>query len=328
MRERYLKKGRTARVELIGDQIWSVQLSEHGVAESSDRSFLARSLGDCSGLPPMQGRPDAILSSIERMIGDLVAIERGAIAVGASTHDLQVGREKLQWQEQAVRVHLSLVRRDLGVRVLLDLGAPTLDKLRLTDAEDACKALSTVESSAPIQSDSIALEPCVSALLWPTIYAVTRPADFATGDFVLSQTSHDWVSQDGRGSPIGNRDILDVKNKTLVESRGLPNVFRPSYRFPPRRAPFNLCGRAGSRSLETRIRAVAPAGDVEYRNGRIAIPLLCQDRDGRTFAARLEMPCRDWLSSIVSIGGDPVWYPHGAGSLGQFVTLENVTLTP
>jgi hypothetical protein len=274
----YRKFGRTIRYE----NGFVVRSEEAGEATGDGETFACRPIAHSVDLAQINSAPlEHAVREIESMIVPPLAIERLVVSEGIA--EQHFGQRR--WRETTRRIHLSIACR--SVRALVDLGDFDLDDIR-TIAE-ALPGLSDERGTPP----RITLAPNVAAALLPSLVGVAPP------NVQLWQSAGGF---DGNGEPI------DVHPITAPP---WPNVYRPSYRSRPVRAPFHLRATCDVTAIEDQLpRAIAllapPSG--------LALRVLCVDGED-VFPATVR------VTRIDAIGSAARWYPYGAGSFGSELML-------
>lgn len=208
-----------------------------------------------------------------------VEIERLMIVYGRSEHEYGERR----WQDSTRRIHVALTHA--RIRVLVDLAS-----FEVGEIADAARALRSVDTTITSVPSAMRIAPRVTAALLP-LYMGQAPE--------ACQIVQTAGGVDGYGEPI------------VEAEAGWPNVFRPSYRVPPRRVPMNV-----------RIEAMGSPIDPALPS---AVALLGASPDG---AVRLlvEDGGRSWpieirIGRVRSVSPPTRWYPYAAGSFGAEMML-------
>jgi hypothetical protein len=274
----YRKFGRAIRYEngLI------VRSEEAGEATDEGETFACRPIAHSINLPQIDTAPvEHVVREIESMIVPPLAIERLVVSEGIA--EQHFGQRR--WRETTRRMHLSITYR--VVRALVDLGDFDLDEIR-TIAE-ALPNLGDERGAPP----RIRLAPNVAAALLPSLIGVAPP------NVQLWQSAGGF---DGNGEPI------DVHPITAPQ---WPNVYRPSYRSRPVRAPFHLRATCDVTTIEDELpRAIALLAPP---NG-LTLRVLCVDGE-EVFPAMIRITRIDAIATVAR------WYPYGAGSFGSEMML-------
>ncbi len=334
MKETYLKSGSTLRLERSASSTTLVRVDEGGSSETEHDRFVARSLDPGSS----HALSETALLRLEQQIDAATAgveVERMTLVAGAATHTLRTEGEPRHWNEQSVRVHVSLIVPDSGLRTTVDLGARDAAILRTEPLEAITAALRGYRPTHPPDSEvNIALRSNVAAAIWPSLllHASLPELDKDTRNpaFSLRQDRHAAIRFDGRGMEIEPRDWIHqgrIVSALGLTSRNWPNVFRPSFRLPPRPMPFHLRAHGEPSAVRADIESVGMIGPVRSEGRALRCELLCLGDRG-TFAAVLSMPLERWFQSIATIDDDQVWYPYAAGSFGGRTVLSGVCLRP
>jgi len=321
MKDRYEKTGRSIRLERARDASWIVESTEGGVAESDGTSFVARSNPPDASAVAAPSR--AAVEAIERRIAELVlpklAIERLTIVAGHAAHRFRRGRDSREWSEQSIRAHLSIVNRTRGVRITLDAGSTGDAALDLRPFRDAIRPLERVTRRRGARPPALRLAPVVAAELWPSILVHPlfrgRPAP---GVVALTQQPPSAEVRDGVGDEIRTEPLVADGRRVAT----WPNVFRPSYRIPPRPAPVHVFARAGSgrldRSLPVAVAVVAP---FEADGDSLRATFLVEGGSRHAHVMRVALPVMEWLERIERIATAAIWTPVGGGSWGAETLL-------
>lgn len=291
----YRKAGTTVRLESARGCRTIIRLVEHGVAEEKGRSFCCASSQEGAEAIEVSA---GVATAIERSILPLSSpVERMTIVVGTARHSF----ESRRWEESQVRVHLSLTHG--SSRVTLDLGGGTW-----TDAHDAC-VQKTAAALGRVRGKSspgpVLLNAPVSARLWPEILMSALESSSGV-PFVLAQSRHPAFRYDGYGIEIDNFALCD--RSTVASPDRWPNVYRPTYRSRPASAAFHLRAELPAADELPRREALAILGAPSVQNGRIRAEVLCDDGSSAIIDTDAGM--------LRSAGGEPEWFPYGAGSWG------------
>ena len=327
MSEIYRKIGTSLRYERRGSSLATVRSSEHGEAAISDGVFRAQTLNSSLGGETIEWNLDAFHQRIEDAVHPSLAIERATLVEGVADHWWTDGEQERTWSEKSARAHITVTNLIRRIRASCDLGAATSETIDLAPLSMMSDALCSYSTDAPPPGPSIVLlEAAVTAELLPRLLD-----SFERGNSLreqpaslVRQGSHPEFALDGTGAPIRAADILDENG-----SVSLPNVFRPSYRSRPIRAPFHLELTGGEKTAAVAdLAAVAVLSPFIVNQRGIEGSLLLQriDRAG-AFAATVSITIEDSFEVFLA-GESRQWFPVGAGSYGQRVVLRGVTLRP
>jgi hypothetical protein len=282
----YRKTGQTLRAEFSRGTLALVSVSEHGLAIERNGLFTSRPEPSDIAFEPL------VDPGISRIADDLKgdpAVERFTILSGTAIHEVEGGN---QWKESFGRIHLSMVNRENRIRVLLDLGAESLNRIDTTLIDRVRTALqqSLVNEPAPIKS--IRLLPHVAAALW----AVT--------DSIAEQSTHPAFRFDGDGKEI-----------QPARSAPWPNRFRPSYRVRPTPMPFHI--RIPPRGKDSAVAVTAHGVADPFRRDADAITgtLLCST-SSRTFLLPLSLEA-NFEKRTAFVSDRMTWFPYHAGIWGS-----------
>lgn len=248
-----------------------IRVIESGVAIEEGERFECRPEGE-----PL---PWVELDEPKLTLPHRVHLERIIATRGIAHH--QYGDRT--WSDEATRLHLSMTREHL--RVLIDQA--TLDTSGIERIAEALARAETGEREAPPR---LRLAPSVTAALLPLLVAIAPP------NTRLVQTAG---GVDGYGNPI------------IEAEREWPNVYRPSYRIRPIRAPLNLRLECAVTEIdEERPRAIALLAPLQSTTFRV----LVEDRQ-RVYPSTVR------LVRIDAVSQERVWYPYGGGSFGAEMML-------
>lgn len=277
MTETYRKRGRVVRLE----NGYLVDSSESGMAIEDGESF------SCE---PAEGEPlapihPAGIRKVAQDIEDAVAstcvhIERLIVSEGVAEHELGERR----WNERIARVHLSLVYE--GLRALIDLGAERVDALLSGDIAGIARALASADEER---------DPPPRLRLAPPVVAAALPhLGTVSGARILQWPAGD--RRDGKGNRVER-----------ASGEPWPNWFRPSYRTPPARMPFDL--RLQSASSEVPAAAPRAIALLQPPEGPV-LRVLCVDGEAA-------FPATVTIRNVLAVAGPQIWYPYGAGAWGS-----------
>lgn len=260
-----------------------IRVVEHGIAIERDEVFECRpDERSASEVPDLTASIEAVThaaTKIRAVVPHGVHIERLLLLEGSSEHEYE-GR---RWSDSTQRLHLALTRGSL--RVLIDLG--TFDEDAVRHAAEALARARDGEVEAPPR---LRLAPPVTAAFLPSLVGLAPP------NVRLLQTAGG----------------IDGKGGAIVESRdSWPNWYRPSYRVPPVRRPFNLRLECDVTEIDAaRPIAVALLGPVDGLIARVLV------EDGS-----FVRPATVRLTRIDAVGPAAGWYPYGSGSFGAEMML-------
>lgn len=272
---RYRKWGRSVRLE--GTR--RIAIDEGGEAIEDGGTFRARSLDEFSNLPaPESDRVEAVAAQIESMIARPLMIERLIISHGIVAHEVSEGRGHIRWTEQSRRIHLSIARPPL--RALIDLAA--FDVVPIGPVVEALRRAGSERPAPP----RLRLAEHVGAALLPSL------------DVPKMQTA---APHDGDGQPIVER---------AVTPGSPPNVYRPTYRLPPRRAWFHLRAEPMGELNDDAPLAVALLAPAQKRHIRV----LCVDGNA-VYPATVE------VTRVLAARPTATWFPYAAGAFGVEIML-------
>ncbi|HUF16796.1 MAG TPA: hypothetical protein VMS12_01990 [Thermoanaerobaculia bacterium] len=327
MNETYRKQGHTTRLEQRGPSEAIIHTAEHGEASIADGVFRARTLSSSREPSVRDSTPvEACLRAVEQMIAPPLVLERSTVLEGIADHWWTDGEAEREWQERNARAHVTVLHPERRVRLATSLGGAQLDQIDMRPLERAIAALAGLDREAPPPGQlNLALEPIIAAELWPVILETSeRNSAFRlseAGSVHIRQGSHPHLSRDGTGEEIHRVTLLNSKG-----AAAFPNVFRPSYRIRPVRAPFHLeaAGIPTARAAPECI-GVAALTPVSPDGGFLSVTLLCNSASG-TFTGRISMPLEEWLQRLTAADSEPVWFPVGAGSYGQRILIEGVQI--
>ncbi|MFA6955377.1 MAG: hypothetical protein WC538_05845 [Thermoanaerobaculia bacterium] len=320
MIETYEKRGASVRVERSGRSASTIVAHEHGRALRERGRFRVESLGD----RPLAQAPDvAGATDVARRLGMLgrgaVAIERLTVAAGMAEHSVAYGKGTRTWNEEVIRVHLSLVDRERGLRVALDLGAERAEGLPIRIALELAEALQAPAATSAPEPGLVELAPAVSAALWT--FVARHPALYHGSRLKISQWSHPSWAFDGAGRKIEHHAVDDATP---------PSLFRPSFRVAPVPAWFHLHASlrgVGRFRRSAGTRTVGLLSPFRLTRSSVVAGVLAVRRTGAC-AAMLEIPRQRFAESFLRIGRNGIWFPLEAGAWGSDVLLDGATITP
>ena len=272
MKELYRKRGSVVRYE-DGHLIHSV---EAGEAIDDGKVFRAKPIA-VKGAPWFPAdHVQTIAQRIKWSITPSQEIERLIIAQGNAEHLCG----DVRWSESTTRVHLAIVNRRRGLRVLVDLADYDLSDIDLAD-----DALARAGSERYVPA-RVRLAPNVAAALLPSLVG--------TNVVELWQSA---AEHDGKGLAV-------IEQR--VTAPPWPNWFRPSYRTRPVRMPLHLRAAATANTINDDVpRAVALLAPVA---GNV-LHVLCVDGDD-------VFPTTIAVERVLASGSPTRWYPYGGGSFG------------
>ena len=327
MSEIYRKIGTSIRYERRDANLAAIRSSEHGEATISDGVFRAQTLNSSLGEEAIEWNLDALHTRIDQAIHESLTLERATLVEGLAHHWWTDGEQERTWTERSARTHVTITDLARRIRASCDLGAATSEKIDLAALSLMSDALCSYSAEAPPPGPSVVLlEAAVTAELLPRLLDSVERGDGLRGHPlpIVRQGSHPEFALDGTGAPIRAADILDENG-----SVSLPNVFRPSYRSRPIRAPFHLELTGGEKTAAVAdLAAVAVLSPFVVNQDGIEGSLLLQqiERTG-SFAAAVSITVEDSFEVFLA-GESRQWFPVGAGSYGQRLVLRGVTLRP
>lgn len=327
MNETYRKRGRTTRMERRGMSATIVQTSEHGEATLGDGVFRARSLSSTAKSEVLeQSTVEASSRAIDATVGHEVMLERATLLEGVADHWWTDGESERQWRERNARAHITVFHPERRVRSSTSLGGSRLDQLDLSPLAAAIQALTAPErASPPSELLDVVLEPVVTAELWPALLGMIEGLSEArrTGiaGLQIRQGTHPSFSFDGTGQTIQRSALSGFDGPAAF-----PNVFRPSYRIRPVRAPFHLEGVGIRRaSVTPEVTIVATLSGFSADAGMLSVAVLTS-AGSSSFTGTISMALEDWLERMSVPDDESVWFPAGPGSHGRRVVIEGVRI--
>lgn len=322
MKETYVKRGTSVRIERSGRSISTIVTREHGIATRERGHFRAESRGERAlpSAPDVAGATD-VARRLAALEGEGVAIERLTVVAGFAEHAIEGVDPAAAWTEEIARVHLSLVNRDRALRVEVDLGATSPEMLPLGPAIEAADAL-RLPGAAPLPTDSaVELSPPVAAALWR--FVAQHPALVTDSRLRITQSTHAAWPFDGVGTRIEAGDIAVASAASL---------YRPSYRVAPVPAWFHVSAALRRRAGPTRTRPHRGARAVAllrpFRLTRTAVSArVFVTTGGASASVELDLPRDTFASSFVRMAGDAIWFPIEAGAWGRATLIEGARVT-
>ena len=230
---------------------------------------------------PVRGEIEAKLDDVGDLAKRLLALkpERLVVSHGVAEHECN----SVRWREETRRLHVALVHKHL--RALIDRADFDVEPI---ERIAAVLKRAGAERDAPTR---IRLAPNVTAALLPHLAGVAPP------NVRLRQT--------GGGLDGNGEEIQDLAGPPW------PNVFRPSYRIRPVRAPLNLRLECDvdviDRDVPEAVALLAPAAGLMLR------VLIADGR--RVYPATIR------VTRIDAVGRKRTWYPYGAGAFGSEIML-------
>ena len=262
----YRKRGSIARYENGA----LVLAREEGEARVESERFRCAPI-DAEPLPQVDpaGVHD-VVRRVEDAVRAPLSIERLIVIDGMAEHQT-VSRT---WSDVSRRVHLSIAHG--ARRVLVDEGS--FDFV----LDDVVEALPRIGSERPCPP-RIRVAPRVMAALTPSLLTAVPP------NLEIEQVAG---GHDGVGNPVLRSVAPDW-----------PNVYRPSYRVRPRRAPMNVAVRCAVTEVEKGLpRAVALLAPVHGLTMRI----LCVD-------GAAVFPATARAVRIDAVASPARWFPFDGG---------------
>lgn len=304
----YIKKGRSRRLEIERESLHRLEIEEHGEAIERDRTFLCRTL--TGSLPHPDTNVGEIPLELEQLLSSLKdTCEHATVIAGAAHHSCKDAEGVRDWNDRTVRVHLSMVNRQMSFRCEIDLGGIRFEE---TWADDIANLFGAVHGARPetTHPSRIALEPTVSAAM---LAFLVRSDQFP--EISLHQIPRPGEI-DGRGRLIEPQRIVDP-----FRDESLP-WFRPSYRLPPRALPHGLqLDQSGSDIDIPDTRAIALAGDPRIDRRTLRLPCLVS-RDGESSLLQIEIDLDRWDQQVTVVGETAEWFPLLAGVWGQRLVVS------
>lgn len=324
--ERYKKNGRTLRLEWYRGREAVIETVESGQAEQHALSFAAFSDGErSSSQDPVLDESVVEVGRRLRQGSDSSTLERLLAAGGHATHWCFDGAVERTWSENSFRLHLQMMNASLQRRLVLDRGGAELSCVNLEEIEMVMSAFARVRSEpASSMHGPLVLQPSVSAYLWSALPLLERLR--LRPGLSLMQSTHEAYDVDGRGRRIVSQPLF---SSILGQRLQFPNVFRPSYRYPPLAAPFHvqLTGLQKLNPTSKPLTARACLSPMVVTPDEIDVVLLCMRPGERGwFAARLRMAPEDLLERVAGETGQREWFPYGAGAYGTAVVVDDVRL--
>lgn len=326
--ETYRKRGSTTRLERRGTLATILQTAEHGEATIGDGVFRARTISSAAEPEVLnQSAVQATGSAIEALIKPQLMLERATLLEGVADHWWTDGESERRWVESNARAHVTILHPERRVRCSMSLGGARLEMLDLGPLAAAVQALTASEwMTRPSEILDVALEPVVTAELWPALLRMIdghqEARRQANEGLEIRQGTHPDFSIDGIGQTIQRRSLSEVDGLAAFH-----NVFRPSYRIRPVRAPFHLESAGLRRASATpKLRVVAVLSGFSTNAGMLGIPVLCTAGSG-SFTGTISMTLEEWLERLsVCDNEESEWFPVGAGSHGRRVVVEGIRL--
>lgn len=305
----YLKRGEAVRLSVSRGLRTVAASLEKGAAGTKEGRFFSASLGpDLPWTLPVEP-VEAIEDAIRSMIPRGARLERLEILLGTSHHVLG---EK-EWSEAHSRVFLACADPRAGSRVEVLRGGATPAEL---DLKGIAASLQSWSRAGKITTaEAVELRGPVSAAI---------AAHFASHASVpagipLLQEPHPSFPLDGSGERIDRFEAAGTGQADW------PNLDRPSYRVPPRRAILHSrLESTASEAPGAHLRAVEPLGTVRAGSGTVEMEALMES-DAGSFRALLRIPLAS-LGDLERIGDSIRWFPVGAGSWGENLIARNVAV--
>lgn len=322
MSEIYRKFGTSLRLERRGDSLATVSSTEHGEATISNGVFRAQTLNTSAEEDEVEWNLDPLHTRIEAAIDGSLTIERATLVEGLAFHSWTNGEDERRWNESTARAHVTVTDPARRIRTTCSLGAARSDAIDLAPLRSLTDALSALAGEPPPDGPCvIQLEPLVTAELLPLLLHATEKFG---GHAMVRQGSHQDFPVDGTGTSVKEAALFDGEAAVT-----LPNVFRPSYRNRPVRAPFHLqLVEVEKSEVIADVKAVGVISPFSVHQRRLEGTLLWTriDRTG-SFAAVVSIAHEDWLDCL-AVDDSRQWFPVGAGSWGQRLLLRGVRLLP
>jgi hypothetical protein len=320
MNGRYIKQGRSVRLEVTRAGRSRLEVSEHGEATEDGRTFVARSAAPASGVR----KPAAsVLASIETQLlaalPPTVSIERMTAVTGTAKHRFAPsGLPEREWSESHIRLHASLVHRERAARVLVDLGGARWTEQHSAWLARVAAALGQLDGGGPLRSWKVLrLGSSIAAALWPELLVALLEHPGAGSRLALSQRRHDVFRLDGFGDPIAE---VPLSGAGVVSPAHWPNFFRPTYRVRPVRAAFHLGATLPPSNERPDADAVALLAPIRVHRSVVNLELLATDRNV-SFALPVVIGVERLASSLFAGAQKEMWFPYAAGSWGGAVLL-------
>jgi len=291
--ERYEKHGIARRIEFVRGEWFALRVEERGRAISSSNSFRTESQAvNSSAGEEMNDQFEPLRDALASY-----PIERASFTDGQATHSIDDHEGKREWasRDEIALITLSVPSGTGVTATLLPSQAPAW--IRRTTS------LLTLEpASRPFQREPTMLEPMAAAQLWAWLAKVNTASQP-----LFSQRSRSATDRDGAG-------------RTIDESSGAPsrrpNVFRPSYRFPPSREPLHVQASAMGEPVDC-IGRIMHLEDFRMETGAVSSQgLIATEKE--VFSARVSLR----VDSIRFISDRQEWFPIAAGVWGGDVVIE------
>lgn len=335
MNETYHKSGSSIRVEQTASGVTILRLREEGRATQQDDRFEATSLDSSTREIRDAGELLEVFERVRRHESAGIRIERLTLTAGGARHELETATESRSWTDRHARLHLSLLRDSGHHRLVIDLASSELSTLPTHLLDEPVVAFRSLREGPPRSTEcSIRLDAMVSAALWSSMVLDERAGEeLAEGGipsgFRLEQREPATLTRDGRGARISKFPLLDPATGGLVSRSAWPNVFRPTYRYPPQPMPFHLTASRPGQVPESALRALALLSPFERAGRRFRVELLCREPlRGDCFAAEIDLPIPDWPKRVVGISEERIWFPFGAGTFGAATDLDRIIVSP
>jgi hypothetical protein len=316
MIERYRKWGRALQLSVSAGRAATIVLSESGEAERDGDCFRAFAVDAIPDGWPALPNPAAfahLAGEVTRAIEPPVELERLTLTAGSAEHEIS----SLRWKTDAARLSMTLVRRDLRLRVEIRAGGKELSDLDLGSARSLAQQFRRA-GRAPRRDRSITLEPALTAALWPALI------EHATGarlprHLSIWQAREDADPIDGVGRRIGESRLFTGGEE--IGPREWPNSFRPSYRIPPIAMPFHLDARLEIPFVEAApAHALALVGPMKIAARELSFYALVAD-DGSVSVERLRLATPEFLDRLAPSDAAVSWVPLAAGAVGRRLVL-------
>lgn len=329
MIESYRKIGTSTILEIRnGCAPVRINISECGVAIQQGAHFTARTDPRGSRLSTIDdgtATPAAgFVEQLRRVITAPCRIEQLTLVAGRSEQMLEQQGESQTWNETELRLHLALARDDVPLRASIDLAGDSPEGFAIAPMRRLLEAFALPHARlGRLTIGPLLLGAGACAQLLPLI-AQRSAALIASRPTRLLQDTHPTRTRDGRGNRVAFAPITGPERLERP-----PNVFRPSYRYPPFPAWFHV--RAVGKPLDEppggELEAIAVTGLPVYEGHRIALPLLLENRRNRTCSsAVIALRPEEWLDRIVAVAEAAEWFPVAAGVWGSQMVIDGVEI--
>ena len=330
MKHRYAKTGQTVRLERRQASRTLIRSFESGIAHEEDDVWHARTW-------EVEGEPDLDLEDvldiekeIDSQLSEGVVISRMTVACGLSEHEIDDDPETRRWSDRWVRVHAEIDAPATSLRAWVDLGGDSSDSLGHEAIGEISSNLADVVLTRETITGPLRLAPPVAALLWSTLVWETDCRSWLSrcSNSALRIVQREGQVPDGDGQPVLGHVILDCENEATTLWEELPNLFRPSYKLRPIRAPFHTSACEAGNPVSIDIAAIAVLGPIQVDRDEIQMPVLCKRAGLPPVAGILKIRPEEIASKLLHVETDERWFPHAAGAWGGWTSLDDVLIVP